>query len=167
MKTELFDVTEDDVAKRLGLTRENVRELRVAHLYQDEDFAMIGRAIHYAATGIEKLRQIIKKNAPAGVKPRDLSMPRIKDGSAATSASIGIYLASRKGEGILDAIVKEIYPKNPKYLMAILGDKEITVHVNSNVNFIKGMVIESRQLVMKNERVFEFNGRCPRARGKW
>lgn len=170
MKTCLFNVSETEVAQRLGLTRENVRELRVEHLYQDEDFAKIGREIHYADDGIEKLRQIIKKNAPDGVRTGDLGMPRVKDPSASLKASgvpMGVYLADRKGEGILDAVVTKTYPQNPQYMEALFGDRPITVHVKNNTNFIPGMVIESRQLVMKNERVFDFIGRCPRTRGKW
>jgi len=152
MKTVLFNVKEETVARQLGLTREEVKELRVENLYQDEDFAKIGRDLCYTQDAIEKIRQIIKKNAPAGVKLGDLALMKIK---------------AARPPVILDAVVTEVYPHNQEYLEALLGGQTITVHVNSNVNFLPGMIIQSRQLTMKNTRVFNFSGRCPRARGRW
>ncbi len=177
MRTVLFNIKEDDVAKRLGLIREEVRELRSKYLYQEEDFVKVGREICYAEDGLQKLRLVLKKIAPAGVKAGDLGVPRLNT-AAATSASLGVYLADRKeGEGILDAEVTKIYPsiptQHPQYLEATVGTKTIVIRVNSNVNFIAkegekpGMIIPSRLLVMKNERVFDFTGRCPRRRGRW
>jgi hypothetical protein len=174
MTTCLCNISENEAAKKLGLTRNEVRELRMEHLYQDEDFARVGREIQYTDAGIEKLRQIIKKNAPAGVRSGDLGMLEEKPLPAApnalqgkSSAEVGVYLADRKEETILDAVVTRVYPTNRQYMEALLGDLPIVIHVRSNVNFVVGMVIESRRLVMKNTRVFDFIGRYPRARGRW
>lgn len=175
MRTVLFNVSELDVAKRLGLSREQIRELRTmseSQIYEGEDWEKVGRDICYSSDGIAKLRQIIEKHAPDAPRMNDLSVKKIKASAAATSASLGAYLADRKGM-ILDAEVTKIYPHNPQYLEAMLGDKTIVIRVNNNANFIErngdrpGTIIPSRQLVMKNERVFDFVGRCPRARGKW
>ena len=157
MKTSLFKITEADVAARLGLTREDMRELRVEHLYQDEDWVKIGREIHYSEDGIEKLRQILKKNAPDGVKLGDIAPMSTKAAPEAPDAPMVI----------LDAVVTKIYPKNPQFLEALLGGQPITVRVNNNANFLPGMIIQSRQLAMKRPQLFDFIGRCPRARGRW
>jgi len=70
-------------------------------------------------------------------------------------------------DGIMDAVVTRIYPKNRMFLEARLGGQTINVRVRSNEHFVEGMQIESRYLARVNERVFDFVGRCPRARGRW
>jgi len=168
MRTALFNIAEVEVAKRLGLTRENMRDLRVEHLYQDEDWAKIGREIHYSEDGIEKLRQILKKNAPDGVKLGDIAILSTKVAPPFAQGVSGGRPEAPDAPGvILDAVVTKIYQKNPQFLEALLGGQPITVRVNNNANFLPGMVIQSRQLAMKNPRLFDFIGRCPRVRGRW
>lgn len=152
-----FKVKEGEVAERLGVSREEVRAWRVENLYQDEDFGKVGREICWSEGGIEKMRKTIKKTAPAGVTLGDLAPMKVVDGGGGPDAPTVI----------LDAVVTRIYPKNPKYMEALLGGQQVTVCVNSNVNFIEGMIIPSRQLAMRNQRVFDFIGRCPRGRGRW
>ena len=157
MTQQAFKIAEADVVERLGLTREDMRDLRVEHLYQDEDWVKIGRGIHYSEDGIEKLRQILKKNAPDGVKLGDIAILSTKAAPDVPDAPTVI----------LDAVVTKIYRKNPQFLEALLGGQPITVRVNNNANFIPGMVMQSRQLAMKKPQLFDFIGRCPRARGRW
>ena len=157
MRTGLFNQKEEDVAKKLGLTRDVVRELRAEHLYQDEDFGKLGREICYAEDGVQKIKKVLKKNAPPGVTLGDLSPMNIKAGPNAANESVVI----------LDAVVTEIYQGNHKYLGALLGGKDVTVHVFSNVNFTEDMVIPGMRLTMINPLLFDFIGRCPQARGRW
>jgi hypothetical protein len=156
MNKAQFNVKEEDVANRLGLTRDQVRELRAGNLYQDEDFGKVGREICYTEAAVEKIRELLKKTAP-GVRLGDLAPMKVA--APKTPASAPTVM--------LDAVVVRIYPHNPQYLEALLGGQLITIRVANNSKFTRDMVIESRLLVMKNARMFDFVGRCPRARGKW
>jgi len=157
MNKAQFNVKEEDVANRLGIKRDQVRELRADNLFQDEDFGKVGREICYTEAALNKIREILKKTAPAGVKLGDLApMKALTPPPPGNAPTV-----------ILEAVVTRIYPDNPKYMEALLGGQTITIHVNKNTNFLPGMVIESRRLRMKNPRVFDFDGRCPRARGRW
>jgi hypothetical protein len=163
MKAEQFNVTEEAVAKKLGLNRDFIRKLRADNLRPGEDFAQVGRDIRYAENGIEKMRLLLNKSAPPGVPLGDVVLLNTRPGPA----------AGDKPTVILDAVVTKIYRHNPQYLEALLGGQTVTIKVNHNANFIAqsegnpGTVIPSRLLVMKSPRQFNFVGRCPRARGKW
>ncbi|MFA5169009.1 MAG: hypothetical protein WC530_10830 [Candidatus Omnitrophota bacterium] len=152
-----FNVKEGEVAKRLGISRDEARDLRAENLYQDEDFGKVGREVCWTEGAIEKVRKFIKKTAAAGVTLGDLAPMKVVGGGNNLDAPTVI----------LDAVISKIYPNNPKYMEALLGGQLITVCVNSNVNFLPGMIIPSRQLAMRNQRVFDFIGRCPRGRGRW
>ena len=157
-KPVVFNLTEEDVADALGLTRETVRQLRADELYIDEDFINENsRGICYAETAIEKLRLILKESAAPGAKLGDFAILNIIPAAA----------AGDKATVVLDAVVTKIYPHNPHYLEALLGGQTITVRVNNNANFIPEMVIPSKNLSMKNPRQYDFIGRCPRGRGTW
>ena len=180
MKATQFNVTEAEIIKSLGLSRETVVKLRADNLSPGKDFAQIGREICYAPSGIEKIRVILKKSAaapdaqgaigdkPPGVTLGDVALLNIKPGAAplrpdATAGQAG----SDQPAVIPDAVVTKIYPHNPQYLEALLGGQTITIRVNHNANFIPGMIIPSRTLTRKNAQSFTFVRRCPRARGKW
>lgn len=157
-KNAEFKLTEETVADALGLTREAVRQLRADELFIDEDFIDDGgRGIFYATSAIEKLRLVLKKSAAPGAKLGDIAILNIIPAAA----------ASDNPTVILDAVVTKIYPHNLHFLEALLGGQPITVRVNSNANFIPEMVIPSRNLSMKNPRLYDFIGRCPRGRGTW
>jgi len=158
-ETAVFNLTEENVADALGLTRETVRQLRADELYLDEDFINEtgGRGICYAEHAIEKLRLILKESAAPGAKLGDIAVLNVLPAAAADD----------KATVILDAVVTKIYTHNPHYLEAILGGQPINVRVNSNVNFIPGMILPSRNLSKKNPRQYGFIGRCPRGRGTW
>lgn len=162
MRATEYKTSEAELSKKLGLTREAVREMRIMHLAQGDDWMKLGREIHYSDAGVKKLIKTIKKNAPDGANYCDLTLPKIK-----AEPPMGVYLADLPDGPVLDAIVVRIYEKNPHYLEAKLGSRDIQVRVRNNQNFVAGMVIESRQLVMANERVFDYIGRCPRVRGRW
>jgi hypothetical protein len=154
-----FNLTEEDVATALGLTREAVRQLRADELYLDEDFIneVGGRGICYAPSAIEKLRLILKESAAPGAKLGDIAILNVSPAAA----------SSDQPTVILDAVVTKIYPHNPHFLEALLGGQTITVRVNNNANFIPEMIIPSKNLSMKNPRQYDFIGRCPRGRGTW
>jgi hypothetical protein len=159
MRTVLFNIKEETVAARLGLTREAVRELR-EHLTAEEDYATVGREIAYTEDGIKKIREVIKKNAPSGVKIGDVALLKVTQPAAGPDAATVI----------LDAVVTNVYVHNKLHMEALLGGQTILIRLDrthGNVNFLPGMVIESRQLIMRNLRLFDFVGRYPRSRGKW
>ena len=100
---------------------------------------------------------MLKKNTPGSIRRGDLAVakgePRVGGADAAT--------------GILDAVVTRVFKTNPGFMEAELGGQVVTVRVRSNLNFLEGMIIPSRELLMKNTRLFDFVGRLPRQRGRW
>ncbi len=154
---ELFDVSEEDVAAKLGVPREAVREMRVENLYQEEDWELVGGEVRYSESGMTKLGDILKKNAPGRVRRGDLALGRVGHGAGEKNAATGI----------LDAVVTRVFKTNPGFMEAELGGQVVTVRVRSNLNFLEGMIIPSRELLMKNTRLFDFVGRLPRQRGRW
>lgn len=156
-KMELFEVPEEEVAERMGVPRECVRELRVENLYQEEDWALLGGVIRYSRSGMKRLEDLLKKNAPGQVRWGDLSLGRVGRRVGEKNAATGI----------LDAVVTRVFKTNPGFMEAELGGQVVTVRVRSNLNFLEGMIIPSRELLMKNTRLFDFVGRLPRQRGRW
>jgi len=169
-QTCLFNVPEEDVAGLLGLSLKDIVSLRTQCLISEVDFVTISGRLYYAEDGIRKMcDKIIEKNKRAGVTPDDLAPKKVQVRGKATDAATVI----------LDAEVIEIYHTNTKHMKALLGGREITVRVNSNANFIAqstdkkgnimqhGTIIPSRELAMKSQDLFDFVGRCPRARGRW
>ena len=151
MKTE-YPYTEERVAAALGVTRERVAELRKECLFVDTDVQVRRTRILYSQAAIGKLVQALgglPKEAPA-------EAARLLEKKTAPAEA-----------PLLDAVVTRVYGRNRQYLEASLGGRAIQVRVRSNERFVEGMTIESRALVMVNERVFDFVGRLPRARGRW
>lgn len=151
MKTE-YPYTENQVSAALGVTRERVAELRKACLFVDTDVQVRRKQILYSQAAIGKLVQALgglPKEAPA-------EAARLIEKKTAPVAA-----------PLLDAVVTRVYGRNRQYLEASLGGRPIVVRVRSNERFVEGMTIESRALVMVNDRVFDFVGRLPRARGVW
>lgn len=158
MRTGLFNMKEDAVLEMTGLTKNELKEIRKDHLYQDEDFGKVGREICYAEEVMAKIRQIIKKTAAPGVTIGDLVPMKVTEGPADPD----------KPTVILEAIVRRVYPHiNKKIVEATLGGQPIVIRVENSTNFNEKMVIPASKLAMKNPRVFDFIGRYPRARGIW
>jgi len=169
-RTCLFDVPEGVVAQRMGLREEDLDYLRVKYLNPGEDFMSISGDLYYAEDGIHKIGDgIIAENMPTRATSGDLTPTRVQGkGKTEDAATV-----------ILDAVVIEIYPRNPQYLKALLGGNTVTIKVNNNANFIAqrkddqgnitqhGTIIPSRALAMRSSVLFDFIGRCPRTRGRW
>lgn len=155
--TGLFNIKEEDVAKTLGLTREELKRLRVDTLYQDEDFGKVGRDITYSKDGVEKIRKILKKTAPAGVTLGDLAPMKMVGGKDAASGPTVI----------LEAMVTKTIPYNRGLMKALLGGRDITIAVRDNTNFTEKMLIPASKLEMINQDTFRFMGQLPRSRGRW
>lgn len=51
---------ESVVANRLGVSRERVRELRVAHLREGEDWVMQGTAVVLSAQGLARMQDLLR-----------------------------------------------------------------------------------------------------------
>jgi hypothetical protein len=152
-----YPVKEEDLARALGLTRDTVRQLRGELLQHIEDFEKIGREIRYSEGAVKKLRWTLKKHGSPGARLGDLAVLNVipQDGE------------SEKPTVVLDAKVTTIYKQNPKYMEAILGGQTVTVRVKKNTNFVPGMTIKGDRLKQENARLYDFIGRCPRARGRW
>jgi hypothetical protein len=163
-RVELWAVSEGEVARRLGITQELVREWRVEWLYEHEDWGLVGREIKYTEGGIEKLRGILKKTLPAGAMAGDLGRKLL----TARAAS----LEGWKGDvgAIVPAVtVTRVMANNPQYMDGKIDGKEgiVLVRVRDNKNFLAGMVIPPEMLERRHDRLFNFVGRYPKSRGRW
>jgi hypothetical protein len=155
-RTELFEVREEEVARRLGVPREMVREWRVENLYEGEDFGLVAREIRYSAAGLEKLRGILKKLLPDGARAPELGGKHLLLPAEASSLAPA------------DARVARVFYGNRKYLAAEMRGRVVTVRVKDNRNFVIGMTIQARDLAPAGGgTLFDFVGRCPRGRGRW
>lgn len=155
-RVELFEVREEEVARRLGVPREMVREWRADHLYEGDDWEMVAREIRYSQAGLEKLREILKKTLPDGARTPDISRGQLLLPARAASLEPA------------EALVERVYSGNRKYMAAIMAGRPVTVRVHDNRNFLPGMTIQARDLAPAGGgKLWDFVGRCPRGRGRW
>ena len=152
-----WKISEEEAAATLGLTEELLRELRADYLYEGEDWGKRGRKICYTEEGVAKLSKMLADRTAACGKACQKTV------EAALTAAPDPMAASL----ILDAVVTKVYETNRMFLEARLGDNIVQVRVRDNLNFIAGMIIDARQLMMRNQQQYDFVGRCPRARGRW
>jgi hypothetical protein len=155
-RVELFEVREEEVARRLGIPREMVREWRAEHLYEGDDWDMVAREIRYSPAGLEKLREILKKTLPDGVRTPDISRGQLLLPARAASLAPA------------DARVARVFCGNRKYMAAEMKGRPVTIRVHDNRNFLPGMTIQARDLAPAGGgTLWDFVGRSPRGRGRW
>lgn len=145
--------TEKDVAEALGLSTRHLSEIRkknAAALPEGEAWQRDGQRIHWTTPGIAALTAL-------------LSLEK-KEGAPEPAAPLPDLVA---------VVVDRIVP-NPRYLLvrkknaAGVGEGDLLrLRVNSNRNFLPGMIVERCRPVPGSPDLYEHEGRCPRWRGRW
>lgn len=170
---------ESVVANRLGVSRERVRELRVAHLREGEDWVMQGTAVVLSAHGLSRMQDLLRvADSPALVE----SGPAVAtDGALAATEPevIGVVAEAMAPLGHLLVAadhcrvrVSEL-ARNEKVVMAVRVAGEaapgepakLLVKVKCNALFMPGMEMEV--VPVDGRGCFQYMGRLPRRKGVW
>lgn len=152
---------EGRVATWLGVSRKRVAALRRRSMSEGDEWIVYRQQVVFTLKGIQALRDRLLS---LGLVTLD-GQPR-----AAVKASQNEPAAPVGPPERADAIVLRIYP-NPRLMLARIPgtgptpDRQITVRVRENKNFMAGMripVVHDTAAAM-----WQFSGRLPRSRGRW
>lgn len=151
---------ESKVATSLGLSRERVRALRLAHLAADE-WSTRGNAVVLTASGLEKISFYAAREAGP------VSSPLAEQSEAVAATGGGVAVAPGAPE-VARVLVKKLC-QNPRMMLARrIGDAvefpALLVRVKDNANFMPGMEIE---VIDCGNGLWQFRGRLPRSRGRF
>lgn len=176
-------VPEPELAKQLGLSRDELRFLRETHCDEGKHFQRSKGHVSWMPSGIA----LVKKEAGAmGTDPATGSEKKGGEdapelaaiGSPAPGAADEAEDAggetegageapALKDEGVIELTVFSVPPRNTRILDARKKDgRAVRVRVNNNLNFMAGMTIRARWGGEWPD-VYNLEGRCPRQRGKW
>jgi hypothetical protein len=154
---------ESEVAKELGISREEIKKLRTTHLFIGEDFSSEGREIILTEKGVERMRELISRlvNQAAEVEVSD---------EVKTPAMVLPDLLQKIADKVEAEIVELTVVKtwqNPRILDAQTHDgRRVRVRVRTNKNFMSGMKLRAKADDDTGS-VYVHEGRCPRYRGVW
>lgn len=138
--TEEIWLLEQDVAKKIGVSRAIVTEYRKAHLQRDQDWRVTHKQVELSQDAIDKI-------------------------STALGASTALAHNTAPPQAV-ELTVARIWP-NPRLIEANTADGQaIRVWVPKNKNFRPGMKIKARP---PDNGSFQYTleGRCPRYPGRW
>ena len=167
------------VANRLGVSRERVRELRVAHLREGEDWVMQGTAVVLSAQGLARMQKLVWAGSSPALPE---SGPVAATGEVDVVASEGcmpLAAEARVPVGQVFAAVARVRvrvterARNVRVIMAARVEgvpapgepARLMVRVQSNELFMPGMVMEV--VPVDGRGCFQYMGRLPRRKGVW
>ena len=144
------DIIEEELAAELGISRDDIRDLRTTCLIEGQDWNRKKARVFFTAQGVQNL----KKKVGGG------------DGSDLEKKGAGGAGASAAGVELLEVVT--VPWRNHRILTARKkeGAGEVRVQVRDNRNFVAGMEIKARPSG-GFEDLFVLEGRAPRYRGKW
>ena len=172
---------ESVVANRLGVSRERVRELRVAHLREGEDWVMQGTAVVLSAQGLAKMQDLLRVAASHALVESEPAVATDGAQEATGPEVIGVVAEamafSDRGHLLVAADrcrvrVSEL-ARNEKVVMAVRVAGEaapgepakLLVKVKCNALFMPGMEMEV--VPVDGRGCFQYMGRLPRRKGVW
>ena len=167
------------VANRLGVSRERVRELRVAHLREGEDWVMQGTSVVLSAQGLARMQMLVLAESSPALPE---SGPVAATGGANGVASDGcmpLAAEARVPVGQVFAAVARVRvrvterARNVRVIMAARVEGvpapgepvRLMVLVQSNELFMPGMEMEV--VPVDGRGCFQYMGRLPRRKGVW
>jgi CRISPR/Cas system CMR subunit Cmr4 (Cas7 group RAMP superfamily) len=144
-----FEHTEDEIVRRLGVSREALRVLR-PHFKENEDWKKERRAVVWSEKGVELMTAYLALNnaKEAG---------KIMESVFAKPAPV-----EQK-----NAVIQRVFLNNQRFMEAVAGELTIIVRVRTNKNFIRGMELPMEQLKNCGGNMWDYVGRLPRGRGIW
>ena len=150
------------VANRLGVSRERVRELRVAHLREGEDWVMQGTAVVLSAQGLARMQKLVLAgSSPAlpesGPVAAEARVPVGQVFAAVARVRVRVTERARNVRVIMAARVEGVpAPGEPARLMVLVQSTEL---------FMPGMEMEVAPV--EGRGCFQYLGRLPRRKGVW
>lgn len=167
------------VANRLGVSRERVRELRVAHLREGEDWVMQGTSVVLSAQGLAMMQKLVLEGSCPAITE---SGPVAATGGAYGVAGYGcmpLAAEARVPVGQVFAAVARVRvrvterARNVRVIMAARVEgvpapgepARLMVLVQSNELFMPGMEMEVAPV--EGRGCFQYLGRLPRRKGVW
>ena len=168
------------VANRLGVSRERVRELRVAHLLEGEDWVMQGTSVVLSAQGLARMQKLVWAGSSPALPE---SGPVAATGEVDVVASEGcmpLAAEARVPVGQVFAAVARVRcscgPLNRRGRPGIMAARvegvpapgepaRLMVLVQSNELFMPGMEMEVAPV--EGRGCFQYLGRLPRRKGVW
>lgn len=156
-------LTQTDLARRIGLPSQKLKELRDELLAPGADWQP-GQPIRYTAAGVAKI--LAHLDLPA------FAAPEKKDGGAAPSADAGT------GSPLLlhappmprNAILTVIRPAKGNPRIVLCKDErgqQVSLLTKSNAHFTPGMVVKTCVRRPNAPALFDYEGRLPRWRGRF
>lgn len=143
-------IDEEMVAHRLGVTRERIKEVRVGHLIEGEDFERKRNRFLWSPDGVKKARGVL-----AGASGEEIASP----------GQAGAAVDEKNGAVVVEATVVKATFKNRLIITANLASgAEVRVRVHSAEKFVPGMPVRIRHV---EDDLYDLEGRGPRARGVW
>jgi len=142
-------IPEEELAHRLGVSRDVLRSHREIDLVKNEDWKKNGRSIVFTSAGVERLTELIGVEIPK------------KEKNAVSEPS--------EADEITVWVKRHNFPNSKIVLAEKKSGEEVWVRVKDNKNF---RVIDYRGermelSVVKDGAGWALNRRCPRWPGKW
>ena len=171
-----FPFIENHVRARLGLQKDEIRELRQMHLEEGTDWLLKKKRIWLAPTGVEKL---LTTKGLGGEKRRPNAPTANADDDGALKAELSAAANSKKNT---ESKAKPAEPlklkvvqvcRNPHMIQAcaltdnpVQPKKMVRVRVRDNQNFTRHMEIPVT-LVNGYTDLYDLARPCPKKKGKW
>lgn len=151
-----FTEKESSLSRSMGIPRGSLREAR-SKLLEGTDWAMVNNAVMYSETGMKRLERVLTGKTEYGPTAHaEKATGPVNDSDAA--------LVHAPAPPVQKKCVVTSVTRNRQILMANIDEKDCRVRVRSSENFVPGMELTVHHI---DEDLYEFIGRCPRAKGRW
>lgn len=153
----VFIHAEGVIAQILGISRHDCKNIREKNLKRGDDWNFVNKEIKYSNDAVRRLLQLLEVSGDVerNVKEKLNLVPK----------------GGKDAEVDYRELVVERTCKNSKIVLVrmeqedgTLGEEILRVRVQDSKNFVKGMRMKCYHI---QSDLWEFIGRCPRARGRW
>lgn len=168
-----FPFRQSRLVNRLGVSIDVIREAREG-LVEGVDWMHRGQVVLFSQVGVDRLAARLKVNAG--------TRPDVESGDVSPQSKRGpIALLPERASSLESVVAMRVVaiPRNPHLVVCVPADgagmpvkplaggaaPRANVKVQSNVNFVPGMLLKARPAEVVG--MFNLVGRCPRFRGKF
>jgi hypothetical protein len=164
-------ILEKDLARELGLTQDELRELRRKHL-GGGDFGPSKHGMWISQAGADRIRTALgvfeKKGGCELPLDGPASSPGMTEADFEKKGAAASGAATSAPAGAVTALWVKSCPMNRRLVLACLN-RELTgdvmrVRVRSSENFTPRMEIKAR---LESGSLYRLEGRCPRTKGRF
>ncbi len=151
-------IAEPALARRLGVGRTTVRDIRRDHLTQGDHWVIDGGKVTYTPEGVDAVLRAVNAK-----KTGEAAGTGAEQGGAVIEAGDGLPV---RDDSLLEATVTEWRYPNRRILTADAGGRLVRVRVHDNTKYRPGMVMRV-QLDPGRTDIGSVVGRGPRYPGRW